>query len=416
MSASSTPRGGQESPANTFGESSAGASASGAGATITASSAKSAGESGGGAGNSDGRRSLSKTPLRRFFEAAVRFEASDLLLRGGQVPKLRLRGSLKPLDTPPLDEGLFEQWIEAGLSAGQWENYLQQGSIDLGVDLDREHRFRVNIFRTRGRSAMAARRVNSKIFDFEQLHLPPSLAKITDLQQGLVLIAGVTGSGKSTTLASILQHINERRACHILTIEDPIEYLFQDAKAMVNQREIGIDVPDFSSALRALVRENPDVVLIGEMRDKETFEAALQASETGHLVFGTIHASSATQAFGRIYDLFEVEERSAIRHILAYQMQAFIYQKLLPTVQPEIQRVPAVEILLQSPPTRKYILDGREHDLGDVIKNHREDGMQTFTDSLVDLVETQFIHPRVAVAAANLPEEVKMRLRGINTE
>jgi len=209
--------------------------------------------------------------------------------------------------------------------------------------------------------------------------------------------------------------INETRACHILTIEDPIEYLFKDGKAIVNQREVGIDVPSFPIGLRAMVRENPDVVLIGEMRDKETFEAALQAAETGHLVLGTIHASSASQAFGRIYDLFPAEERDNIRNMLAYQMQAFVYQKLLPTIREDIQRIPAVEILLQSPPTRKYILESREHQLGEVIKSAREAGMQTFTDSLVDLVEKNFIHPRTAQSAAFNAEEVKMRLKGINT-
>lgn len=238
---------------------------------------------------------------------------------------------------------------------------------------------------------------------------------ISQKTQGLVLIAGITGSGKSTTLASMVDYINANRACHILTIEDPIEYLFKDQKAIVNQREVGIDVPSFSVGLRAMVRENPDVVLIGEMRDKETFEAALQAAETGHLVFGTIHASSAPQAFGRIYDLFPAEERDAIRNMLAYQMEAFVYQKLLPTIREDIQRIPAVEVLLQSPPTRKFILEKREHELGAVIKGQKEAGMQTFADSLVDLVEKQYIHPRTAQAAAFNPEEIKMRLKGIVT-
>ncbi len=220
----------------------------------------------------------------------------------------------------------------------------------------------------------------------------------------------------TTTLASMIEHINQTRACHIVTIEDPIEYLFTDSKAIISQREISIDVPNFSIGLRALVRENPDVVFIGEMRDKETFEAALQASETGHLVFGTIHASSASQAFGRIYDLFDPDERTAIRNMLAYQMQAFIYQKLLPTLKPDLQRVPAVEVLLQSAPTRKYILEAREHELGDVIKEQRQAGMQSFTDSLVDLVNRQLVHPRAAQAAATSPEEIKMRLRGISTD
>lgn len=366
------------------------------------------------------RRSLSNTPLRRLFETAVKYEASDLLIRGGQVPKLRLRGDLKSLDVEALDDDEFEAWIEEGISDAQWDMYARLGALDVGVDIELSdgstHRFRVNVYRTRGRSGLAARRVGSEILNFDELHLPPILARVAEHQQGLVLVVGITGSGKSTSLAAMIQHINKHRPCHIVTLEDPIEYIFQDDQALVSQREIGIDVPDFSAGLRSLVREDPDVVLIGEMRDKETFETALQASETGHLVFGTIHASSASQAFGRIYDLFSPEERGGIRNMLAYQMRAFVYQKLLPTIRKDIQRVPAVEILLQSANTRKYILEGREHELEEVIRANREAGMQTFTDHLVQLVEAQYIHPKVAQASATSPEEVRMRLRGIKAE
>ena len=359
-------------------------------------------------------KSLADTPLKKYFEATVKFEGSDLLLRGGQVPKVRIRGTLKSLDTPAIDEAQFEQWIEQSLTKEQWERYAETGSLDMGVDVSEGNRFRVNIFRTRSRAAIAARRVSNEILDFDDLHLPPIMRQVAEQQQGLILMCGVTGSGKSTTLASMVQHINKQRACHIITIEDPIEYLFNDEKAVISQREVGIDVPTFPLALRAMVRENPDVVLIGEMRDKETFEAALQAAETGHLVFGTIHASSASQAVGRIYDLFPQEEREAIRGILAHQMQAFVYQKLLPTIRDDLQRVPAVEILLQSPATRQRIIDGREDELDEVIKNAKDTGMQTFVDSLVDLVKKEYIHPRTAQTAAPSADEVKMRLRGIS--
>ncbi|MEM6332377.1 MAG: PilT/PilU family type 4a pilus ATPase [Planctomycetota bacterium] len=364
----------------------------------------------------DDRKSMGDTPLKKFFEAAVQFGASDLLMRAGFVPQLRLKGRLKAINVDPIDEADFEHWIEASLSAAQWAHYSEFGSIDMGIDFDIKgdiHRFRVNIFRTRGRSGIAARRVSNEILSVEELHLPKALENITEARAGLVLLCGVTGSGKSTTIAALLDKINEDRACHILTVEDPIEYLFTDKKAMINQREVGLDVPDFETALRALVRENPDVVLIGEMRDKETFEAALRAAETGHLVFGTIHASSASQAFSRIYDLFPPEEREAIRNILAYQFVAFVYQKLLPTLKEDLQRVPACEILLQSPPARKFILEGREAELPSVMREAREDGMQTFTDSLIDLVNREYIHPKVAIENASSPEEVKMKLRGI---
>ena len=190
--------------------------------------------------------SLADTGLRKFFEAAVRFESSDLLMRGGVHPKLRIRGGLKSLDTPPVALAQFEEWIEKSLTPAQWKRYMTRGSVDIGFDLDLgaqggTHRFRVNVFRTRGRSALAARRVSNKILNFEELHLPASLGTMTDQAQGLILLAGITGSGKSTTIASMLQRINETRACHIVTLEDPIEYLFTDSKSMFNQREIGLD-------------------------------------------------------------------------------------------------------------------------------------------------------------------------------
>ncbi len=363
------------------------------------------------------RRSLIDTPLRRFFESAVQHQAADLLLRGGQVPRIRVRGSLKTLDHPKLDTALFEKWIEDSLSPAQWDCFTEHGSLDLGVDIEiadgRPHRFRVNVFRTRGRSAIAARCVSNVILSLQQLHMPPVLSRVAEELQGLVLVAGITGSGKSTTIASMLEHINRNRACHIVTLEDPIEYLFVESKAVINQREIGIDVPSFALGLRALVRENPDVVLIGEMRDRESFEVALQSAETGHLVFGTVHASSVSQVFARIYDLFPAAERTGIRNMLAYQLKAMVCQKMLMGIRDDARHVPAVEILLQCPPAQKMILDGREHQLDEVIQSQRESGMQTFTDSLADLVNRQYIHPKVALSAATRPEELRMKLRGI---
>jgi twitching motility protein PilT len=366
-----------------------------------------------------GGKSLADTPLRKYYEAAVKYEASDLILRAGQSPRLRLKGGLKSLDTSPLNAQDMETWIEEGTSPEQWETYITFGSLDIGFDLEMgdgsNHRFRVNIFRTRGRSAMAARRVDNYIRKFEDLKLPEIMGEVCMKPSGIVLLAGVTGSGKSTTIASMLQYINERKSVHIVTLEDPIEFLFEDNKAMINQREVGIDVASFEDGLRALVRENPDIVLIGEMRDRETFEAALHAAETGHLVFGTIHASSCSQAFGRIYDLFPQEERGQIRTMLAHQFQSFIYQKLLPTLLEEMPRVPAIEILITSPMSRKFILEGREHELNDVIRQSKQMGMQTFTDALVELVQKQWIHPKVAAEVAPNPDELKMRMKGIGS-
>jgi twitching motility protein PilT len=364
-----------------------------------------------------GGKSFADTGARKYFEAAVKYQASDLLIRSGRAPRLRLKGVLKPLDAPPVKVEDFDRWVEQAITADQMATYKTRGSIDLGFDLHTKdmgsHRFRVNVFLTRGKTALAARRVDNKILSFDELKLPASMAEVCMRPAGIILFCGITGSGKSTSIASMLQHINQRKSVHIITIEDPIEFLFEDDKAVISQREVGIDVATFPDGLRAMVREDPDIVLIGEMRDRVTFESALQAAETGHLVFGTIHSSSAPQAFARIYDLFTPDERANIRSMLAYQFQAFIYQKLLPTLMPDVSRVPAVEILLQSPVTRKYILDQREHELNEVIKNARQMGMQSFTDALVDLVMKQWIHPRVAFESALNPEELKMRLKGI---
>ncbi|MHC4347347.1 MAG: type IV pilus twitching motility protein PilT, partial [Planctomycetota bacterium] len=316
--------------------------------------------------------------------------------------------------TPECSDQLMFQLAKDVLDEKQYAYFHQHGSVDFAYDYDEDNRFRVNLFMARGKPSLAARLITSNIKTFEDLHLKPVLGEIALSAQGLILFAGVTGSGKSTSIASMLQYINERKRVHILTIEDPIEYIFKDAKATINQREVGIDCVDFNEALRALVRENPDVVLVGEMRDYETFEAAIRAAETGHLVFGTIHASSAWQAFGRIYDMFPEPERGQIRKLLAYNLRAIVYQKLLPTLHEDIQRIPAVEILLNNIPAQKYILEGREGELLDIIKTSHEEGMIDFTSALVELVESEMVLLKEAMEATPKPEELKMRLTRIS--
>lgn len=355
------------------------------------------------------------TRFGKFLQACIKFDGSDLIVKTEAVPKIRLRGSLKPLDTEPVSSEEFVSIAKHILTEEQFGDLHKYGSVDFAYDYDKGNRFRINLFQARGKLSCAARLVTSKIRRFEDLYLPPVMAEIALQPQGIVLLAGVTGSGKSTTIASMLNYINERKSVHILTIEDPIEFIFEDKKATIHQREVGIDVLDFKTGLRALVRENPDIVLIGEMRDSETFEAALHASETGHLVFGTIHASSAPQTFGRIYDLFRPEEREQVRKILAYQMRAIVYQKLLPTLRPEIQRAPALEILLNNGVVRKYIMEARENELLDVIKSQEslQAGMIDFNGSLVRLVEQEMIHVRVAMETTPNPDELQMRLKKI---
>jgi twitching motility protein PilT len=260
--------------------------------------------------------------------------------------------------------------------------------------------------------------VNNFIPNFEQLGLPPILAEITKEDTGIIILAGVTGSGKSTTIASMLQYVNENERCHILTIEDPIEYTYKDAKSIVNQREIGIDVLDWNIALKHAVREDPDIILVGEMRDQDTFLAALHAAETGHLVFGTIHASSAPSTISRILDLFPQEMHPAMRQNLAFNLKAVVAQKLLRTTKDWAEktgatRIPTCEIMRSNPTVRKLILAEEDSKLSDAIRIGQDEGMMDFTESLRQLVLAEKIERSTAFEVAPSPDALKMALKGI---
>ena len=351
--------------------------------------------------------------FRKMLKATINFEASDLHIKAGTKPRIRVRGDLRSLDAEVNSEPLCYQIAKDILDEAQYKHFQKHGQIDLAYDYDEDRRFRVNMFMARGRPSLACRLITSDILSFEQLHLSPVLGDVAMSANGLILFAGVTGSGKSTSIAAMLNYVNQRKRCHIVTIEDPIEYIFNDKKATINQREVGIDCVDFNEALRALVREDPDVVLIGEMRDNETFEAAIRAAETGHLVFGTIHASSAWQTFGRIYDLFPENEREQIRKLLAYNLRAVVYQKLLPTLREDTPRIPALEILLGTPIVTKYILEGREGELLDVILKSHEEGMVDFNTALLRLIEAEWVSLKTAMDATPKPEDLKMKVKGI---
>ena len=232
--------------------------------------------------------------------------------------------------------------------------------------------------------------------------------------QGMVLLAGVTGSGKTTTIASMLNWINAHYSKHILTLEDPIEFVYKEDKCLINQREVGEDVIDFGVGMKHAVREDPDVMLVGEMRDQETFMTAIHAAETGHLVFGTIHASSAPTTIGRILDLFPEEMHGAIRSAIAFNMRGIVAQKLLPSIKPGVGRVPTVEIMMFTPVIRKLVLEGQDAKLPDAIRIGVEEGMQDFTMSLKELVDEQLIDRPTAFEVAPNREALKMALKGIN--
>ncbi|MHC4755720.1 MAG: type IV pilus twitching motility protein PilT [Planctomycetota bacterium] len=353
--------------------------------------------------------------LNKFFRAAVKTQASDLHLKTGQPPKLRLFGTLKNTTGELLTNERLEQLIYEILSPVQKEAFEENGQLDFAHELDPDNRFRINIFKQRGSISLVGRRVNASIPPFEVLHLPPILEKVSDRNQGLVLVVGPTGCGKTTTIAAMIDHINTTRSCHIVTIEDPIEYLFKDKKAIVSQREVGIDVESYEEALRYLMRQDPDVVFIGEMRDFHTVTAAMRAAETGHLVLGTMHSTNASQAVQRLLDLFPQNERDLIRQTLSLAIKAIISQVLIPCVKEGIDRIPAMEVLLVNPSVRKLISEEREGELPSVIRSSQNEGMQDLTDNLSDLILQGFVDPKEGYKFAPNEEELKMALKGIRS-
>src|SRR5271156_2357121 len=288
----------------------------------------------------------------KLFRMVMKFKGSDLHLKVGLAPAMRLAGVLRTMQLPPLSTNDMERLMFPLLSERQKLILEETGGVDFAHIIFEpngdETRFRVNLFRQRGRLSLVARRVNTSIPDFEGLGLPQVMGEIASHDQGIVILAGVTGSGKSTTIAAMLNYVNSRERCHIVTIEDPIEFTFKDDKCIINQREVGIDVIDWDTALKHAVRQDPDIILVGEMRDRETFNAAMHAAETGPLVFGTIHASTAPSTISRILDLFPKDMHAAMRTNLAFNLKAIVAQKLLQTTKDWAaskgqSRVPLVE-------------------------------------------------------------------------
>jgi twitching motility protein PilT len=375
-----------------------------------------------GLGKSDAERTATKFEFTRphrgspeaeaFLRAAVRLGASDIHLKSGQRTRMRIAGVLRIIQRVPTPAEEFEARLFEFLSPEERHKIITNGSVDFAYELDSGERFRINVYKQESGLSVSARIVPQRIPSFEELHLPPMVARIADFNDGLVLVSGTTGSGKSTTIAAILEHINCTRQAHIITIEDPIEFLHIDKKCLINQREIGANVKDFSTALRAFVREDPDIILVGEMRDAETFRAAMQAADTGHLVFCTIHASVAAQTIERVLNLFAEDERPIVRQSLVYNLRAIICQKLIRSAAPGVKRVPAVEILMSTPIVRKLIAENHDSKLGDVVRTG-EEGMQSFAESLHSLLKRKLITREIGNQAAPNSEEFEMLVRGI---
>jgi len=354
--------------------------------------------------------------IDRLYEALVRLNGSDLHLKVGQPPFMRVKGALQPLKAPRIDDEQMRKLCLPMLNERQRKILDSDGGCDFAyscvVDGVR-WRFRVNLLTQQGALGMVARRVNNTIPDFEKLFLPPAIERLCQLDQGMVLLAGVTGSGKSTTIGSMLNYINRNYRKHILTLEDPIEFVFTEDKCLINQREIGTDVKNFEIGMKHAVREDPDIILVGELRDVETFKTAIHAAETGHLVFGTIHAASAPSTVTRILDLFPQEEHAAIRSAIAFNMKGIVAQKLLKSIKPGVSRVPVVEMMFFDVLVRKYVLEEQDHLLADHIKKSHRDGMQDFTMSLKSLIDQGLIDRQDALEIAPNREALTMALKGI---
>jgi twitching motility protein PilT len=354
-----------------------------------------------------------EAPIGKLFRTVVKYEGSDLHLISGLPPMMRIRNVIRSMEAPPMTEEDMERLVAPILSERSRHLLEETGGADFAYVLKGGGRFRVNLFRQRGQLSLVARRVNANVPTFDQLGLPPIIQKLCEFDQGMIIVAGVTGSGKSTTLAAMVDYINNREPVHILTIEDPIEFLFTHKKAIINQREVGVDVADWHVALKHAVRQDPDVILVGEMRDRDTFEAGLHAAETGHLVLCTLHASTAPSAIGRILDLFPSDMHQAMRQSLAFNLKAIICQKLLASVKHGVQRVPANEIMIVNPTIRELIVKAEDKKLPDALRIGMSEGMLDFNESLYQLVARGDVRPETALEVSPNPDALLMAFKGI---
>lgn len=341
--------------------------------------------------------------------------ASDLYLKVGLVPNYRIDGTLIPLDDEPsvTDEDM-KGVVERLLNDFQSRHFTERPDLDIGYSLPDGTRFRINLFRQQGHIGIVARHVRDEDLSFEGLNLPPVIQEFAELPRGLVLLTGATGSGKSTTLAAMIQHINHTFHKHIMTVEDPIEFMYVDDLCVINQREIGFDTHNFSDALRHVVRQSPDVILIGEMRDNDTMMTAISAAETGHLVLSTLHTSDVSHTLDRIINYFPDHLKPQVRQELALSLQGIVCMRLLPRMDKR-GRIPAFEILRATPSVRKALQEGQIGKLKELMQTGREWGMCTFNQHMVELFQKKKVSYDVALAASSSPEEFKLNAQGMYT-
>ncbi len=344
--------------------------------------------------------------LKRFLSIVVQENASDLIISVGHVPNIRITGQLVPLSkeviiTAKDSEGFaFSIMLES-----QKKRFLEQKEVDFGYDFGEKGRFRVNIFFQRGNISLAMRFIQSNIRTIEELNMPPVLHEFTSRHQGLVLVTGATGQGKTTTLAALINEINLSRSVHVITVEDPIEYTYKPERAIVEQREVLLDTHSFQNALRVILRQNPDVIMVGEMRDLETISTTITAAETGHLVFATLHTNSAPETIHRIVDVFPAEQQNQIRSQLALSLLGIISQRLVPRIKGGF--IPFCEVMIANMATANLIRENKIHEIPAVIETSAKEGMVSMNRYLADLVRKKEITLKNAMDYSTNPSEIK---------
>ena len=355
--------------------------------------------------------------LNEILKIALQGGASDIHLKAGLPPMFRIDGSLVPLkDAQRLPPEMISKMASGIMNTFQREKYSQYNELDMAYGVPGLGRFRVNVFQQRGTTGMVLRVIPFKIMTLDQLHMPKIIERIAMNERGLILVTGTTGSGKSTTLAAIIDHINSQRTAHIVTIEDPIEFLMRDKRSIINQREVGVDTMSFAQALRSALRQDPDVILVGEMRDLETIETALTAAETGHLVVSTLHTLDAAETITRIVAAFPPYQQKQVRLQLGTIIKGIVSQRLVPMADGR-GRIPAAEILVSTGTTREMIEDPeRTKELRDAIANgYTSYGMQTFDQSLMNLIRQNFITYDEALRNCSNPDDFALRFQGISS-
>jgi twitching motility protein PilU len=349
------------------------------------------------------------TPIDQFLNILAKKDGSDLYLSTGAPPCAKFQGVLKPLAQEPYQSGQIEQIANQIMDGEQREAFAKELEMNLAISIPNVGRFRINIFKQRNDVAIVARNINTEIPKFENLGLPEVLKELVMYKRGLILFVGGTGSGKSTSLAALIDHRISTAGGHIITIEDPVEYVHRHKKSIINQREVGVDTRSFKNALKNTLRQAPDVILIGEIRDRETMEHALEFAETGHLAISTLHANNANQALERIINLFPDEKRPQLLMGLSQNLRGFVSQRLVPTV--DGKRCAAVEVLLGTKTIQELVLKNRLTEIKEIMEKSENLGMQTFDGALFKLFMAGKVGYDDAIANADSPNNLRLRIK-----